>query len=126
MIRRVLIVTGGTAVAALTVIPGVPERTLGDTFILVATAISWVFTIGYWHYSQWRIYPAGRAILYLLLSFAVFGTQVSATNWFGAGGYPLWAEIRMCAYAGIMFTSFNLLWTWFYERSRDGDLPPRL
>jgi hypothetical protein len=120
-----MISVGSVTVAAMTVLPGVPERVMGDSFILVATIIAWVFSAGYWKWSQWRIYPAGRAILYLLLSFAVFGTQVSMSNWIGTD-YWGWAQIRMCVYAGIMFTSFNLLWTWNQERTRNDDLPPHL
>lgn len=118
MIRRALIAAGSATVAVLAVVPGVPERMLGDSFVLASALISWAFTIGYWRFSEWRLYEAGRAMLYLLASFAVVCTQLSASNWLGTD-YPFWAEIRMIAYAGVMFTTFNLIYTWHRERTRD-------
>lgn len=118
MIRRILIATGSVTVGVLAVVPGVPERLLGDSFILAAGLISWAFTIGYWRFSDWRLYAAGRAILYLLASLSAVCTQLSASAWFGTE-YPLWAEIRMIIYAGVMFTAFNLIYTWHRERTRD-------
>lgn len=104
-------VAAGTAIAVI-----FPAKAAGDYLLLVATAVSWTFTILYGTRSRWRLLNAGRSLLYVMLSLSIVLTQNSLSvylqNYYGRGVFRV--DMYLCLSVAL---SAMLVTLWRIQRS---------
>lgn len=101
----------------LVYVSSVSQRTLLITGTVLGSMVAvstFAFAAMYAWRSLWKSTPAGRALMYTMLSLGMFATQVSAGAWTTLifhyeQGYPWRLEIRVVIYAAMVVTVFRMI-----------------
>lgn len=85
-------------------------NTIADVEVFVAFGLSLVFTGAYMVFFNWRSTRAGRAIMYLFLSWIAVTTISFLAVWIGPDYWlrPLW---RMLGWGAVIYALVNLVLT---------------
>lgn len=98
----------------------------GDTLLLIAAAVSWVFTILYATRSRWRLLNAGRSLLYVMLSLSVVLTQnamsIYFANYWGRGVFRV--EMYLCLVVAV--SAMTLVLVRIQRSDKRTDCPKRV
>jgi hypothetical protein len=81
---------------------------IGDIEIFIAGAGAIVFAVSYIAFFNWRRTPAGRALLYFVLSLIALVLLNALGRWIGHD-YPLRVWARLAVYTGIAATVWRLV-----------------
>lgn len=103
--RAVLV---GSALCGGVLILATPSSTSTVVLYLTVTALSLVFAVTYGLRSNWRATAAGRALMYVTLSFASFGAYVLASYYFGPFCYRDTVRDLLLLGLAVVFVNLNL------------------
>lgn len=101
---------------------------IADWLIIVALAATIVFVVSYAAFFNWRLTPAGRALMYFVLSLVSIALLSFLGRWLGPEYFGR-ELLRPATWAGVAFTAIRLtfvLWaSWRAKepldiQSRDG------
>lgn len=96
-------------------------NTISDVEIFVAEAGSIVFAISYAVFFRWRKTPAGRALMYFILSLIAVFLVSALSRWLGHD-YEAHSLVRVSVYTVVLVTVWRLVIVlWHNWRS---DSPP--
>lgn len=82
--------------------------TIGDTLLIAAAFGATVFAVSYASFFDWRKTPAGRALLYFVVSLIVVFLNNTAARLIGAD-YPFREWVRLAVYASVAATVWHLV-----------------
>jgi hypothetical protein len=101
---------------------------IGDIEIFVAGAGAIVFAFSYVTFFNWRRTPAGRALMYFVLSLVALFILNALGRWTGSD-YPFREWIRFGTYTVLVFTIWHLVWVlwrgWRSGSERPLEIPTR-
>jgi hypothetical protein len=82
---------------------------LGDLILIAAAVGGIVFAFSYATFFAWRRTPAGRALMYFVVSLDVVFINNAVARFAGAD-YPFREWVRLFVYIGVAFTIWRLVW----------------
>lgn len=100
---------------------------IGDALLVIAAVGAAVFAVSYASFFDWRKTPAGRALLYFVVSLVVVFVNNAAARLIGPE-YPFREWVRLAVYSAVTITIWHLvrvLWSNWRTDRPPLDIPAR-
>lgn len=109
------------ALVGVVLVVFVDDGLAADIFLTVTTVEAWIFVLAYHFRSSWRLFAEARAVMGFALSFALLGSQIILTLWWG-DDYPLRMDVRQILYLGLALGLMNMLLTlWRVQKGNNSE-----